>query len=407
MNIMQKQFGKISQQLVIIVILFITAVFVLTFIIFKKPNQKDDDHQAESMTEEHEGEEGHEEEDVISLSSQQMVEQGVQIAKVDTGIIDQLASYPAKLTANTDRQAHVSPSFSGQVQSVHVELGQQVKKGQALATLLVPELVDLQAQLQIDRTNLQLAQEDFAREKDLWSQGISAKQDYQRASNAYRQAQIQVQASRARLSAFGASSGSNGRYVLTASIAGVISEKDLVVGENVQLASQLFVIDQLDQLWLEFIVPNIDIAKIQPNQTIQFKSLQTNKLYKAQIMNLNSIADAQTGRLQVRAKVLEQAEELRPNLMVNVELQQNQPKAVVRVAKEAIQQIEGKNVIFAPSSQAKKVNFKPLAVTIGQTSADGQWIEITEGIKQGQSYVSRGSFLLKSEMEKGEASHGH
>jgi membrane fusion protein, heavy metal efflux system len=406
MKIIKNQFGKISQQLVIIVVLFVTAVLVLSLIIFNKSKDSDhleeDDHAVEG---EKEGD--HEDENSIVLTSQQMVEQGIQIAKVDTGVIDQLTSYPAKLTANTDRQAHVSPSFSGQVQAVHVELGQEVKKGQALASLLVPELVDQQAQLQIDRTNLELAKQDFEREKDLWSQGISAKQDYQRASNAYRQAQIQVQASQSRLSAFGASSGLNGRYVMTAPISGVISQKDLVVGENVQLASQLFVIDQLDQLWLEFIVPNIDIAKIQPNQTIQFKSLQTNKLYKAQIMNLNSTADAQTGRLQVRAKVLDLADELRPNLMVNVELQQNQPKTVTRVSKEAIQQVDGKNVVFIPTIQGKKASFKPQDVSIGQVSADGKWIELADGLKQGQSYVSKGSFLLKSEMEKGEASHGH
>jgi multidrug resistance efflux pump len=39
---------------------------------------------------------------------------------------------------------------------------------------------------------LDLAQQDYERERSLWSQGISAKQDYQRAYNAYRQAQIQV-----------------------------------------------------------------------------------------------------------------------------------------------------------------------------------------------------------------------
>lgn len=403
----KKQFGKISQQILIILVLCITAILVLSLIIFKKANKEDhldeDDHAVEKGSEE-----GREEkEGKISLTAQQMVEQGVQLAKVDVGTIDQLSNYPAKLTANTDRQAHVSPSFSGQVQEVYVELGQHVKKGQALASLLVPDLVDQQAQLQIARTNLDLAKQDFNRERDLWSQGISAKQDYQRASNTYRQAQIQVQAAQSRLAAFGASAGSNGRYMLRAPISGVVSQKDLVLGENVQLASQLFVIDQLDQLWLEFIVPNIDVAEIQPNQTIQFKSLQTNALYKAQILNLNAVADAQTGRLQVRAKVLDRADELRPNLMVNVELQQNQPKEVMRVAKDAVQQVEGKDVVFVPTTQMKSVSFKPQNVSVGQVSADGKWIEIKSGVKQGQAYVNKGSFLLKSEMEKGDASHGH
>ena len=83
---------------------------------------------------------------------------------------------------------------------------------EVLANLLVPDLVDQQANLQIAQTNLDLAQRDYERERSLWSQGISAKQDYQRAYNAYRQAQIQVK-QRSRLSAFGAASGSWSLYL--------------------------------------------------------------------------------------------------------------------------------------------------------------------------------------------------
>lgn len=68
---------------------------------------------------EHEAE-GHAE--VISLTAQQIAEQGVQLANVELGAVTKSASYPAKLMVNTDRQAHVSPAFSGHVQSVSVEL---------------------------------------------------------------------------------------------------------------------------------------------------------------------------------------------------------------------------------------------------------------------------------------------
>ena len=241
----------------------------------------------------------------------------------------------------------------------------------------------------------------------MWSQGISAKQDYQRAYNTYQQAQIQVQATKARLSAFGASSGSNGRYVLTAPISGVISKKDLVVGENVQLADQLFIIDQLDQLWLEFIAPSAEFATLAPNQQIEFKSLQTGNAFKAQIQTLNSEADAQTGRLQVRAKVLSNATELRPNLMVNVQLQQAGSTQAIRVLKSAVQKIEGKDAVFVAHEHDKKIEFSPQPVVLGQVSGDGQWIEVQSGLTQGQQYAAQGSFLLKSELEKGEASHAH
>ncbi|VDA14180.1 hypothetical protein BANRA_01697 [Acinetobacter baumannii] len=50
------------------------------------------------------------------------------IEQAELGEVPQLQTYPAKLVVNTDRQAHVSPSFSGRVEAVYVELGQQVKR---------------------------------------------------------------------------------------------------------------------------------------------------------------------------------------------------------------------------------------------------------------------------------------
>ena len=69
--------------------------------------------------------------------------------------------------------------------------------------LSVPELIDQQANLNIAQSNLRLAQQEYQREYQLWTQGISAKQDLQRAENAYRQAKITVQSQQARLQALG------------------------------------------------------------------------------------------------------------------------------------------------------------------------------------------------------------
>lgn len=415
MNIKQK---TPSQWLWIVVIAVLTILLAVGLLWNNKSKtvestaQGEQEHahqeseKAESAHDEN-GEE-HEAEESLSLTAEQMQQHRVKLAQVALGEVNQLQTFPAKLVVNTDRQAHVSPSFAGRVESVHVELGQQVKRGQALANLLVPDLVDQQANLQIAQTNLDLAKQDYEREHRLWSQGISAKQDYQRAYNTYRQAQIQVQAVRSRLSAFGASSGSNGRYTLTAPISGVISNKDIVIGENVQLADQLFTIDQLDQLWLEFVLPTMANINVQPNQQIRFKSLQTGNIFNAQVQSLTTEADAQTGRLQIRAKVLSNATELRPNLMVNVELQAGSKSSVIRVSSEAIQQVDGKDVVFvAQANQNKGFDFKAVPVQIGQRTQDGQWVEITQGLSAGQSYVAVGSFLLKSELEKGEAEHGH
>lgn len=93
--------------------------------------------------------------------------------------------------------------------------------------------------------------------------------------------------------------------------------------------------------------------------------------------------------------------------MVNVLLKQNNAATVLRVNKTAIQQIDGKNVVFVAKQEKDKIHFAPVAVELGNYSSDAQWVEVKSGITEKQQYVTQGSFLLKSELEKGEAEHGH
>ncbi|WP_201599716.1 efflux RND transporter periplasmic adaptor subunit [Psychrobacter immobilis] len=406
-----KQNGKISQSLMIVVLILITVLVSLAIWLSSKKTESEgqgyDEGNAE-YSDEDSSEEGHAEEGEIQLTSQQMVEQGLKVAVASTGLVEKLTTLPGKLVVNTDQQAHISPNFSGYVEQINVALGQSVQKGQTLAVLTVPELIDQQANLRMAQVNLDLARKDYQREQQLWSQGVSAKQDYQRAENAYRQAQITVQSSQARLNALGASGNNNGRFLIKAPISGVISQKDIVVGENVQLANQLFVIEQLKDLWLEFNLPNTSNIHLQAGQILNFKTNGSDQNYQAKVQTLNSQADLQTGRLQVRAKVTTQADVLRPNVLVNVFVTDAQAKTALRVQKKALQQVEGKPVVFVIESEEKGlVHLKAQPIEVGVSSQDGQWLEVISGLTEGQKYIADGSFLLKSELEKDEAGHGH
>ena len=406
-----KQNGKISQSLMIVVLILITVLVSLAIWLSSKKTESEgrgyDEGNAE-YSDEDSSEEGHAEEGEIQLTSQQMVEQGLKVAVASTGLVEKLTTLPGKLVVNTDQQAHISPNFSGYIEQVNVALGQSVQKGQTLAVLIVPELIDQQANLRMAQANLDLARKDYQREQQLWSQGVSAKQDYQRAENAYRQAQITVQSSQARLNALGASGNNNGRFLIKAPISGVISKKDIVVGENVQLADQLFVIENLKDLWLEFNLPNTSNIQLQVGQILNFKTNGSDQNYQAKVQTLNPEADLQTGRLQVRAKVTTQADVLRPNVLVNVFVTDAQAKTALRVQKKALQQVEGKPVVFVIESEEKGlVHLKAQPIEVGVSSQDGQWLEVISGLTEGQKYIAQGSFLLKSELEKDEAGHGH
>ena len=86
--------------------------------------------------------------------------------------------------------------------------------------------------------------------------------------------------------------------------------------------------------------------------------------------------------------------------MVNVELNAGSTQKVTRVKAQAVQQVEGKDVIFTPKMVKTGFEFEPVTVQLGQRSKDGQWVEVVKGINPSQRYVAEGSFLLKSELKK-------
>lgn len=400
---MFKNKGLISQALLIAIVLACTVVAVTALLVFGKKSSSTSDAHVDA-SEEVAAEDEHNE--AIAVETKKLAEYGIQLAQVERGAISQSIRLPAKLTANLDKQAHVTATFSGRVDAVYVDLEQVVKKGQALAQIVSPELVEQQSNLRLAEANLQQKQQEYRQEKDIWQEGATAKRDYQRAEHAYQQAQIAVKEAKARILALGAKLDSNGRYTITAPLSGVISRKDIVVGEHVQVTDALLVIDEPNQLWLEFNLPTQQATSFKPGQNIDFYVLGREQTFQARLQHISSQADAETGRLQMRALVQSNADILRPNTLVNVELAIAPKENQLRIAKAALQSIENQTVVFTAKQSEDKVEFYPQKVRVA-ASSDPQWVIVEDGLQQGQRYVTQGSFLLKSELEKGEAAHDH
>jgi cobalt-zinc-cadmium efflux system membrane fusion protein len=110
-------------------------------------------------------------------------------------------------------------------------------------------------------------------------------------------------------------------------------------------------------------------------------------------------------------------QKLRPNMQVVVQVSQASSEAPdgLMIQAAAVQQVEQQDVVFVaspvqddePKSTPAKLHFVPHPVQIGQKSDDQQWIEVRSGLQAGEQYAAQGSFILKSELEKGEAAHEH
>jgi cobalt-zinc-cadmium efflux system membrane fusion protein len=83
-------------------------------------------------------------------------------------------------------------------------------------------------------------------------------------------------------------------------------------------------------------------------------------------------------------------------MYAQVTLSAGEPRAVLAVPSGAVQEIEGKPLVFVKTA---KGSFERRDVTVGP-EAEG-WVEVRSGVKDGEAVATTGSFLLKSELLKG------
>ncbi|MDF6984488.1 HlyD family secretion protein, partial [Escherichia coli] len=91
----------------------------------------------------------------------------------------------------------------------------------------------------------------------------------------------------------------------------------------------------------------------------------------------------------------------RPGLFVTVDVFGADVEVPVAVKTEAVQDVNGESVVFV----AVQGGFVPQPVKVGRTN--GKVIEIVEGLKPGARYAAANSFVLKAELGKSSAEHGH
>src|SRR5690606_4859989 len=162
---------------------------------------------------------------------------GIEVKTAAPAQIGQRLQLPGEITLNQDRTSHIVPRVRGVVESVSVELGQEVKEGQVLAVIASSDLSDLRSELLAAEKRLALAKNLFAREKQLWEEKISAERDYLQAQQDLREAEVAYGNARQKLQALGAvATNKNGLnlYEVRAPFNGTIVEKHIVRGEAIE-----------------------------------------------------------------------------------------------------------------------------------------------------------------------------
>lgn len=345
-----------------------------------------------------------EEIDSVKLTAEQIKTSGIRVQAADAALIRSAMTLPGEIRFNEDRTAHIVPRVSGVVLQVMADLGQQVKKGQVLATLASTAVSEQRSELSAAQKRLKLAQLTYEREKMLWREKISAEQDYLQAQQALQESDIAVRNAAQKLLAIGADGGSGkelNRYEIRAPFDGMVVEKHISLGESLKEDAPIFTLSDLSTVWAEIAVPAGNLQHIRVGENVVVKADAFASSASGKVAYVGSLLGAQTRTATARVTLTNPQGVWRPGLFVTIEVLTAESEVPVAVTNNAIHRLENRDVVFVRTADG----FRAQPVKIGRS--DGNRTEILQGLQAGQEYAADGSFIVRSELGKASAEHAH
>ncbi|MBI2195413.1 MAG: efflux RND transporter periplasmic adaptor subunit [Planctomycetes bacterium] len=274
-------------------------------------------------------------------------------------------------------------------------------------TSLSTEKAQIEAEAQMVRTRqeLALAEAEFA----TLGQEIRTDNDL-RLSQAAREIQLARQAAdmaRGRLGLLGLTSGEIQalpgdppealcQYHLRAPFSGTLIERPAVRGEVVEPGQALAVVADLSTMWLQLDVFPADLPRLETGQPVRFRveGLEGHA-FEGRIVWLGAQVNDRTRVLNVRAEVDNSSGLLRANLFGRATVVLSDEEAALTIPKEAIQSDGCCSIVFL---RIRDDLYAPRKVRVGYEGVD--FYEIEVGLSGNEEIVTRGSFLLKTELLK-------
>jgi cobalt-zinc-cadmium efflux system membrane fusion protein len=189
-------------------------------------------------------------------------------------------------------------------------------------------------------------------------------------------------------------------YAVVAPLSGVVTARAANPGEQTG-DKALFTIADLSTVWVELSLFPRDIAKVRVGQTVRVSSSDTGLSADGKIVYIAPFGSSANQTLTARVLLDNAERRWAPGLYVTAEVTLGEKQAPLAVRNEALQTLDNDDVVFVRAEEG----FEPRPVRIGRT--DGQWSEVTDGLKPGEHYVAANSFILKAELGKDSAEHDH
>ncbi|WP_407152024.1 efflux RND transporter periplasmic adaptor subunit [Bradyrhizobium sp. ORS 86] len=351
----------------------------------------------------------------IELSEDQLREAGVTFAPVKGGTLKRHFLAPGSLIPDADHIGRVSVRVLATVTELRKRIGDNVEKGEIVAAIESREVADAKSEYLAARLTNDLQQTLYARQRTLVESRTVSENEFLRTRLTANDAQIKLDGARQKLFALGLSESeiadlpnqpqeSLRTQFLRAPIGGRVSERrvDLggLIGREGQ-ESELFVIVNLDDVWVDLAVSPEDIGAVREGVKVKIRAIGTDDEASADVIFVSPLLDRETRNGRVIATMPNRDHRWKPGTFVTAEVPIAGAPSSVIVSKKSIQTIKGTPTVFVREADG----FEARSVRTGREDDDD--VEIVAGLAAGETIAVENTFTLKAELEKDEAEHGH
>ena len=186
-------------------------------------------------------------------------------------------------------------------------------------------------------------------------------------------------------------------YPIRSPIPGRIIERRTNPGDAVDSSTVLLRVADLSTVWVEFALFARDLGQVRPGMVVSFTGANADEKGEARIGYVAPAGQADSQSVVARAVVDNRNGRWVPGQFVTGEIVIADTKARVAVAPTALQELQGKTVVFVENDRG----FEPRAVELGKRSRSA--VEVLTGVAAGERYAAQNSYLIKADRIKGEA----
>ena len=311
----------------------------------------------------------------IKMSNNAMALAGVETVTVGAGMTGEgSVKLSGKVAINQEADAVQSAYFNGRIERLNINFeGEEVRKGQQLATIYSPELVAAQQEL-ITAANLKASQ------PALYAAVRNKLSFWKLSENQINEIE---------------SSGKvRENFPVYANVSGVVLEIMVEEGDYVSTGSPLVKVANLNSVWAVFDAYENQLSLLKKGQSLEVRTKSyPNETFRAKISFVDPLLNSSTRTLEVRANLDNRKGLLKPGMFVTAEIQleNNTETETLTVPESAVLWTGERSVVYVKPNSEEGV-FEMREVTLGNL-VNGNYV-IAAGLSSGEEVVAKGAFTV-------------